>query len=133
MSEYSIDDLVRLTGLTKRTIRYYIQTGLVARPEGERRAAYYGERHLETLLRVKRLTAEGFSLERVKALIDAPERVPSAAPAPGSVTVRSHIHLAPGVELSVDPLEAGLTNEELRALVRVLIERLAARQSQELP
>jgi len=129
MSKYSLDDLVRITGLTKRTIRYYIQTGLASRPEGDRRTAFYTDKHLEELLRVKRLTAEGFSLERVKTLMNAPVTLPQEAPVPGKVSVRSHVFIAPGVELSIDPLEAGLANEELRSIAKAVLERLSVLQS----
>ena len=62
---FSIEDLSRITGLTRRTIRYYIQQGRLAHPVGERRAAHYLASHLETLLRIRRLADEGFSLEAI--------------------------------------------------------------------
>ena len=133
MSKYSADDLVRITGLTKRTIRYYIQTGLVSRPEGDRRTAFYTDKHLEELLRVKRLAEEGFSLDRIKALVNAPLSLPQETPVPGKVSVRSHVFIAPGVELSFDPLEASLTNEQMRSIAEAVLERLSSFQSQEEP
>lgn len=54
-TKFSIEDLVRLTGLTRRTIRFYVQKGLLKGPEGEKRGAYYTTEHLEELLRIKRL------------------------------------------------------------------------------
>ncbi len=39
-TKFSIEDLVRLTGLTRRTIRFYVQKGLLKGPEGEKRGAY---------------------------------------------------------------------------------------------
>ncbi len=126
MSKYTLEELTGLCGLTRRTIRYYIQIGLVARPLGERKAAYYSEAHLERLLRVKRLTAEGFSLERVRALLLAPEAVPAPAPQPGQVSVRTHVFLTNGVELAIDPAQAGLSAEQLRALARTIIREIDA-------
>ena len=38
-TKFSIEDLVRLTGLTRRTIRFYVQKGLLKGPEGEKRGA----------------------------------------------------------------------------------------------
>ena len=50
---YSLQELATLVELPERTVRYYIQLGLVDRPEGETRAARYGERHLEQLLEIR--------------------------------------------------------------------------------
>ena len=63
---YKIEDLVRITGLTRRTIRFYIQEGLLDGPEGERRGAHYLASHLEALLRIRRLAAEGMTLNAIK-------------------------------------------------------------------
>ena len=40
-TRHTLDDLSALTELSLRTIRYYIQQGLMDRPIGEKRAAYY--------------------------------------------------------------------------------------------
>ena len=49
---YPLADLCVLADLPLRTVRYYVQIGLVDRPEGETRAARYGARHLEQLLQI---------------------------------------------------------------------------------
>lgn len=129
-STYSIDDLCRMTGFTRRTIRFYIQEGLVARPEGERRGAYYLNTHLETLLTIKRLTAAGLSLDAVRARLETPDEAePPVRRRPGSTRTCVHVTVADGVELVIDPTEAGLAPEKLRALtigIGELIERLTA-------
>lgn len=117
--DYPLSELCVLADLPIRTVRYYIQIGLVDRPEGETRAARYGARHLEQLLLVKKWTAAGLSLERIRELLrgeDAPVP-PPPPPAAGTVTVRSHLTVADGVELVIDPGRAGLTPETLRRLV----------------
>ena len=62
---YSLQELAALVELPERTVRYYIQLGLVDRPEGETRAARYGERHLEQLLEIRKWQRAGLSLERI--------------------------------------------------------------------
>ena len=47
---YPLADLCVLADLPPRTIRYYVQMGLVDRPQGETRAARYGAAQLEQLL-----------------------------------------------------------------------------------
>lgn len=116
--QLSIDELGVLAGLPRRTVRYYIQRGLVDRPVGETRGAYYTERHLEQLLTVRRWTEAGLSLERIAALREGEEgALPPAPPRrPGSVEVKSHTLVAEGIELVVDPERAGLSPEAARAL-----------------
>ena len=38
---YTFEELCALTGLSTRTLRYYIQIGLVDKPIGQTRAAHY--------------------------------------------------------------------------------------------
>jgi DNA-binding transcriptional MerR regulator len=116
---FNLDQLCALTDLPKRTVRYYMQIGLVDRPIGETRAAYYEQRHLDQLLRIKQLTDAGISLERIREVLQGGGLpVPARQRSPGSVEVRSHLFVAPGIELQITPEEAGLSPEQLRALVR---------------
>ena len=50
--KFSLEELSELTGISRRTIRFYIQKGLMNGPEGEKRGAYYTTEHLEDLLRI---------------------------------------------------------------------------------
>jgi DNA-binding transcriptional MerR regulator len=113
---YSADELATLAGVPRRTLRYYIQLGLIDPPVGQTRAAYYTWQHLHRLLEIRRLTEQGFSLERVQELLARGDAPPPAAAAPraGSISVQSHVHLADGVELVIDPGRARLTPEQLR-------------------
>jgi DNA-binding transcriptional MerR regulator len=125
MSEktFTLDELCTLTDLTKRTVRYYMQLGLIERPIGETRAAHYTSRHLDQLLRVKQLTEAGVSLERIREVMaggDTP--VPTRQRRPGSVEVRSHLFVAPGLEIQISPEEAGMTPEQVRAFVREVMQ-----------
>lgn len=120
---FSMDELCGLTGHSKRTVRYYIQQGLVSSPIGEKRAAKYTDEHLGQLLRIKELTAAGVSLERIREVLQGGEPpVPPRKPQPGTVEVRSHIYVAPGMEIQVSPEEAGLSPEELRAFVTEIMQ-----------
>lgn len=115
---YPLADLCVLADLPIRTVRYYIQIGLVDRPEGETRAARYGPRHLEQLLQIRKWTEAGVSLERVRELLHgevAP--VPPRPRLPGSVEVCSHLLVTNGVELVIEPGRAGLSPEQVRRLV----------------
>ena len=121
---FTLDQLCTLAGCPKRTVRYYVQLGLVDRPVGETRAARYGRRHLEQLLQIRQLTESGVSLERIRDVLGgAAPPVPARAREPGSVQVRSHVWLAPGVELQIDPEEAGMPAERLHDFVRAVMNQ----------
>jgi DNA-binding transcriptional MerR regulator len=119
---FALTDLCSLAGMSRRTVRYYIQQGLVNRPNGNRRGAYYTQEHLEQLLTVRKWQQAGLNLERIRDIItmtDSGQDIPPVkSPQPGDVAVWSHILIRPGVELHVEPGQAGLSPEELRALTR---------------
>jgi DNA-binding transcriptional MerR regulator len=117
----TLDELASLTATTARTVRFYIQQGLVSRPEGAKRGAFYVRRHVEQLLLIRRWTDAGLSLERIRELVaGAPEDPPPVAARPGSVEVWSRVTLADGLEVHLEPGRAGLSPEQLRALVRAI-------------
>ena len=121
---FSLEELAALSGIPARTVRYYMQVGLVDRPHGARRGAWYGHGHLEQLLAVRRWQQAGLSLERIRQL--AAEQQNGAEPPPlprraGTLEVWSHIVLDDGVELVVEPGRAGLTPAELRTLAREVV------------
>ena len=122
---FSLDELCTLTDLPKRTVRYYMQMGLVDRPIGETRAAHYLTAHLNQLLKVKQLTDAGISLERIAEIQNGEELpVPAKPKKAGDIQVRSHVHVAPGIELQISPEEADMSPEQIRALVKAVMKTI---------
>lgn len=116
---YPLGDLCVLADMSPRTVRYYVQLGLVDRPQGETRAARYGATQLEQLLLIKKWTAAGLSLERIRELLHGDQApVPPRARAIGSVEVRSHLMVADGVDLVIEPGRAGLSPEQVRRFIK---------------
>ena len=115
----SFDELCSATDLPPRKVRYYIQMGLVDRPDGINRWAKYTTRHVEQLLSIKKWQAAGLSLERIRELLHGePDDLPPKRQAAGSVEVWSRLLVAPGIELNVEAGASGLSPEELRMLFR---------------
>ena len=115
---FTLDELGSLVDLPRRTVRYYIQIGLVDRPEGFGRGAHYTTQHLNQLLEIRKWQLAGLSLERIRDLLSTNEEVLTPPPAPrqkGSVEVWSHVIINDGVELTIDPKRANLAPEEVRA------------------
>jgi DNA-binding transcriptional MerR regulator len=64
---YTIDALSELTGYSRRTIRFYIQEGLLAPPAGRGRGGFYNDSHVETLQRIRALQEKGLDLYSIAA------------------------------------------------------------------
>jgi DNA-binding transcriptional MerR regulator len=119
---YSLDEICALVDMPKRTVRYYIQNGLLDRPEGLNRGAKYNRSHLEKLLFIRKWQQAGLSLERIQELISSPEhdKPPARRRGPGTVEVWSHLVVSEGLELHVEPSQAGLSPEQLRAFLKLV-------------
>lgn len=118
---YSIDELASLADLSRRTVRFYIQAGLVDRPVGEKRAAHYTPRHLEQLLTIRKWQQAGLSLDRIREILTEPPSGLLPPPRPrgsGTVEVWSHLVVADGLEITLEPGRAGLSPEQVRAFFR---------------
>lgn len=119
MAIYPLAELCVLADLPARTVRYYVQVGLVDRPEGETRAARYGEKQLEQLLLIKKWTSAGVSLERIRELLHGEQApIPPRPRAAGSVEVCSHLMVTDGIEVVIEPERAGLSPEQVRSFIK---------------
>ena len=119
---FTLDQICTLAAVPKRTVRYYIQMGLLDRPVGETRGAHYLSSHLDSLLRIKQLTDAGVSLDRIREVLKGePAAVPPRPRQAGSVEVRSHIWIAPGIEIQVAPEQAQISPEQVRALALAVL------------
>lgn len=114
---YTIEKLAELTGTTRRTIRYYIQRGLLQKPTGAGRGSRYTDEHLQRIRQLKAWQEQGTPLERMKALLagkpesfelrEAAAAYPVSAPRSVSpyYSVASEAwtrrHLTPDIELMV--------------------------------
>ena len=136
----SLQQLSAQAQVPVRTVRYYIQKGLLPGPEGEKRGAFYTEEHLAELLRIRTWQGAGLSLDAIAGLLQARSLPPLPSARPGVVEVRSHLTIADGLELVVAPDRAGLTQAQLRTFFRRVQEiyedcagqRVASDQDQDL-
>jgi DNA-binding transcriptional MerR regulator len=70
-SEYIISELEEASGVSRRTIHYYIARGLLPPPDGAGLAARYGETHLLRLRLIEVLKRASLRLEGVREMLDA--------------------------------------------------------------
>ena len=67
--EYKVSELADKTGVTKRTIHYYISKGLLLPPEGSGVNSLYNDEHLQRILLIKKLQAEYMPLNKIREYI----------------------------------------------------------------
>lgn len=117
--QHTLSELCVLADLPVRTVRYYVQNGLVDKPLGETRAARYGAKQLEQVLLIKKWTTAGVSLDRIRELLQGQEApVPARVRKAGSVEVWSHLYVADGLEVVIEPGRAQMSPEQVRAFTR---------------
>lgn len=138
---YSIGELAERAGVSRRTVRFYVQRGLLPAPLGRGRGEHYDATHLAAVGRIKALQLAGASLDEIRARL-APGAAPSvgepspavAAPAgpqdlgrPGPVRAAAEgwyvrQTVLPGVELHLSAGHPTLDERQLAALAAFLCE-----------
>jgi len=128
-NNYSIHDLINLSGIPRRTIHFYLQQGLLPPPEGNGPAARYGPRHLLQLRLIPWLRENGNRLDEIRNIfnrstgedfIELENRMnvsPLNAPAERFSSSRCAVYtFAPGVEL--------LVHEDISHSIRKQVDEL---------
>lgn len=111
---YSMDDLIAESGLSARTIRYYITEGMLPPAHGRGPSATYDREHLLRLRLIEEFKTDHLSLKEIKDRIsdyssDDIDRLFAVKSGPSKVLWR-RIAITPEVELHV--LEP--SNDDLR-------------------
>jgi DNA-binding transcriptional MerR regulator len=66
--QYSIEELCELSGFSRRTVRYYVQQGILEPPAGRGRGGLYYDSHLERLLHLKAHQEKGLKLSEIQKI-----------------------------------------------------------------
>jgi DNA-binding transcriptional MerR regulator len=98
---FGIEDLAELGGVTRRTIRYYVQEGLLPAPLGVGRGRHYGPEHLDRLVHVKSLQEQGLPLSEIRRRLRRPGSPEEAEMPKVPRASWTRLTLLPGVELNV--------------------------------
>lgn len=95
--QYTIEELSELTGFSRRTIRYYIQEGLLDPPAGRGRGGFYYDSHVQKLQQIKSLQDRGVTLAAIAELLQA-EKFELAIP---SRDIWIRYSIMPGLEINI--------------------------------
>jgi len=113
--KYTIDELAEHTGFTRRTIRYYVQEGLIDPPAGRGRGGFYYDSHLQRLLQIKAYQERGVGISAMASLLT---NEPPAEPMP-SRQVMIRYEIAPGIELNVSRDMEVSQPKKIREIIRI--------------
>jgi DNA-binding transcriptional MerR regulator len=104
-TSFGIKELADLGGVSRRTVRYYVQRGLLPTPTGTGRGSHYTQEHLDRLVQIRTWQEDGVTLAEIERRVGlqpeaTPEMPPPVAAVPGGEDW-TRITLHPGVELHV--------------------------------
>jgi DNA-binding transcriptional MerR regulator len=68
---YDLNELSDQAGVTPRTVRYYIQQGLLPAPDAQGPSTRYGQGHLDRLLLIRQLQKEHQPLAEIRAQLES--------------------------------------------------------------
>lgn len=88
---YKVDELARAAGTSVRTIRYYVQRGLLPPPEFRGKDTAYGHEHLVRLRAIRRLQQAYLPLDEIAAGLagKTPEEIERLADGRGAPPARA--------------------------------------------
>lgn len=115
-TRYNLTELSEITQISPRTLRFYMTKGLVDKPLGARKTAYYIQTHLQQILTVINWQKEGLSLDEILLKKDAliqtsPPKIQSC-----EVELIHRIKIGTGMELNVDLVKTQLSQTQIRQL-----------------
>ena len=124
--EMKLAKLAAQTGVSRRTIRYYISRGLMEGPLRRGRNAVYGRQHLDRLAKIQELQRSGLTLKEVANVLagKGPRKV---APRPSSWWRYPVTH---DVEVLVSATVSPWRNRQVRRALARLAAELTAREKE---
>ena len=125
-TKYGIKELAERGEVSRRTVRYYVQRGLLPAPTGTGRGRHYQQAHLDRLIQVRTWQEQGVSLAEIEARLRPPARAPldpAKKSQSGEAWRRHAVH--PGIELHMKE-NTSLSQaemEQILARIRHTLER----------
>lgn len=118
----TIEELSQASGLTKRTLRYYVSSGLLDRPSGETKSARYDAHHLEQIRNIKELQQQGFTLSRILEVKKKAREEQINRKEIGQPLTRIEIPVDRGISITFQQELCGLTMPQMVEIAESLME-----------
>ena len=121
VAEYTIGELVSLSGVNRRNVHFYVQQGLVPPPQGAGLGARYSDEHLLCLRAIPVLRKRGLRLDEIrKRLASSTARSIEAflAEAPPQHPLKSSLGTVPAKTKSAASCRYTRAGSELSSIVR---------------
>lgn len=122
-SRYSIDQLADLAGISRRSVRFYVQMQLIPPPLGAGRGHYYTDEHADRLARIRRLQEQDYSLREIRRALEsgaADSALETASSSVHAARLYQSIEAMPGITVQVDcgrhRLSPSLMDDLIRAV-----------------
>jgi len=115
----------------RRTVRYYVQRGLLPPPEGAGRGHYYRPSQLARLLKIRELQAQGYGLEEIRVILEAGKDALVQAPPTPEVELVTRIRVSEGIDLIVSHGVEPPTPSQVRAMAIAVARILERREKDE--
>ncbi len=114
----TLEELSSVSGISKRTIKYYSQLGLVSPAIGETKAARYDKTHLDELEKIKNLQRNGYSLKQIQEITPKTKEVIPRKRAVGKIQRKFEIALSPEISLLFSDPDEKWTEEKMMDLAK---------------
>ncbi len=121
---WTIDELEDASGLTKRTIKYYVQLGLISPAIGETRSARYTASHLQEIQFIRNLQSKGYSLKQIQEMKPRADDVIPKKRKVASPHLFLEFYLGQGVYLKFDNNENKFEETKMKELAVKMSELL---------
>ena len=114
--KYSIEELSDISGFSIRTIRFYIQEGLLEPPPGRGRGGFYFDSHLQRLREIKALQDQGLKLASIHEIL----RKEGKLEAPASEReIWAKYTIAPGIEIHINRDSEEQERKKITEIIRI--------------
>ena len=123
--------LTIVSGLSKRTIRYYVNGGLLDRPSGETKNARYDASHLEQIRNIKALREKGYTLARIVELKRQTHQEVLNRREIGEPLTVIEIPVDPGISIEFRQEICGLTQPQMIKLAQAFLEVIKTEKDKE--
>lgn len=125
---YRIGELAKAANVSKRTIDYYTQLGLLTFERTESNYRYYSEEALERLRLIQLFKKEKLSLEEIRERLRVldEQKLPAADVSEKMREICEQLHLLEDRLLELKPLLSKLNEQQLRVLTKQMSVQCAS-------